>query len=323
MNDSSSIISSLIDDDLKSHNSKNESKKPIVLALLSQLVWVFVGIQLKTVIRFFPNDYSNSSLTCYRSISLLFLGYYFAKKNNIEITPISKVQNKFWFFTRNIGIFISLMLWVTMNQYLRLSTCQCISGCYPIIVLYLSVIILKEKFYSRYLVGIIFCLFGTAIIVFNEQKSGQHDDKAIDANVLKGMIIGVFQLFISSAAVFAQKFLINEKILGEVQCYYLGLFQMVLGFICMILTNQYGITNILYILYSFSNGILVYLGTYITTESLKDLPISKFMPITYISTVYVFILGFLVLGEPLYFSDLLGGSLIVGFQLYNILIPLK
>ena len=49
--------------------------------------------------------------------------------------------------------------------------------------------------------------------------------------------------------------------------------------------------------------------------------VSKFMPITYMCTVFVFILGFCLLGEKIYLTDILGAGLIIFFQLYNVYFP--
>ena len=45
------------------------------------------------------------------------------------------------------------------------------------------------------------------------------------------------------------------------------------------------------------------------------------MPITYMNTVFVFILGSTVLGEKVFLTDILGAGLIIGFQLYNFYYP--
>ena len=49
--------------------------------------------------------------------------------------------------------------------------------------------------------------------------------------------------------------------------------------------------------------------------------INKFMPITYMCTVFVFILGFVLLGENIYITDIIGAGLIISFQLYNVYYP--
>lgn len=325
MNDKISINSDLLDDEMKL-NKKTNDNYAIMVGLLSQLLWAFVGLQLKSFRILFPEDFSNTSVAFWRSVSICSLAYYFIKKNNIQITPLTQIQNKFWFGLRNLGMLSCLLLWVIMNYYLRLSTCQCISGCHPIIVLYLSVFILKEKFHVRYLVGILLCLFGTLLIVLNERApvpvSGFWESQS-KGNVVFGLTIGLIHLSIYSAAVFAQKFLCNENMGGEVQNFYLGSIHSCLAFGLVVVNNHSGISNPLYVLYGLSNGVLFYSANYYTVECLKSIPISKFMPITYVGTVYVFILGCFILGEPIYLTDLLGSALIVAFQFYNVWVPIQ
>ena len=57
-----------------------------------------------------------------------------------------------------------------MNIYFRVSTCQCIVNCNPVIVLIISSFLLNEKFYPRYIVGIIVCFLGAFLIISNERK---------------------------------------------------------------------------------------------------------------------------------------------------------
>ena len=57
------------------------------------------------------------------------------------------------------------------------------------------------------------------------------------------------------------------------------------------------------------------------TKSLEYIAVSKFMPITYMCTVFVFIFGFVLLGEVVYITDIIGAGLIISFQLYNTYYP--
>ena len=63
-----------------------------------------------------------------------------------------------------------IVLWVVMNMFFRVSTCQCIVNSNPVIVLIISSFLLNEKFYPRYIVGIIVCFFGAFLIISNERK---------------------------------------------------------------------------------------------------------------------------------------------------------
>ena len=74
------------------------------------------------------------------------------------------------FLIRTNFNFFAVSLFTISIWYLRVSTVQIISSLNPIIVTYLSVIILKEKFYKRYIIGIIVCLLGSLIIINNEKK---------------------------------------------------------------------------------------------------------------------------------------------------------
>ena len=91
----------------------------------------------------------------------------------------------------------------------------------------------------------------------------------------------------------------------------------------MIIERKTGITNILYVLYSFSNGIIFYLANYCMAEALNIMPMNKFIPMNYLRVVFIFIFGFIILGEKVFFTDIVGSALIVGFQVYNVCYPVK
>ena len=79
---------------------------------------------------------------------------------------------------------------------------------------------------------------------------------------------------------------------------------------------------LMYILYCFSNGLIFAALNMTNIESMNNLAISKFLPLTYFGTVFIFILGWLILGERVYFTDIIGSLLIVGFQIYNVWFPI-
>ena len=51
--------------------------------------------------------------------------------------------------------------------------------------------------------------------------------------------------------------------------------------------------------------------------------LSKNAIIQYTKIVFVFILGTLLLGEKIFFSDILGSTIIVSFMIYHALNPIK
>lgn len=73
--------------------------------------------------------------------------------------------------------FFGVQFFITAIWYLRIATVQIIQTSNPLVVTILSVFFLKEKFYIRYLVGIIVCFIGAIFIILNERKDNNEADK--------------------------------------------------------------------------------------------------------------------------------------------------
>ena len=337
INDLSSVNTELLSDELKLEKRRKE-KIAYIYGIISQFLWAIVSIQIKTMITLFPNDYTINSIAFYRTILLGIIGYYQCKKKNIKIHSWNEIQHKFWFLIRNVGFYAMVVLWVVMNIYFRVSTCQCISNCHPVLVLVISSFLLNEKFYPRYIVGIILCFIGAYMIVSNERKpTNINEDKdSINRNLLdltlryleeksNGILIGAVSaashLTICAFANFSQRELAKENILGDEQNFWLGVYNCFFSFIVMTFQGNFGLSNIKYPLYVLTNGPIFYFANYYTAEALKFISINKLIPLNYLTIVFVFILGYIFLGEKVYFTDLLGSIIIVGFQLYNIYVP--
>jgi drug/metabolite transporter (DMT)-like permease len=328
-----SIKSSLLNSEMLGVRRAKE-KKAMLIGVFAQFVWAINSIQLKTYRQYFPDAFSNNSLAFWRSVPIWALGYYFSKKNGKEITPHSQIKHKFWFFARSLGNYLGIILWIVFMSYFRVSTCQCICSCSPVIVIFLSILLLKESFYMRYVYGVLICIVGTGIIVLNEKsgKTTTTTNASVDNNnnnnnapssayILVGLLVGVTHLTVLSFTTFGQKILCKQKMSGEVQNYYLGMYNTLPALLIMIIENHYGLSNLLYVVYGLSNGFVFYVGNYYTAKALEDISLSKFVPITYMCNVFVYILGFLFLGEVVYFTDVIGSLMILGFQVYNVTVP--
>jgi drug/metabolite transporter (DMT)-like permease len=315
-----SVKSDLLTKEHLIEKRKNE-QFAYIIGILSQLVWALNSIQIKTYEPWFPGTFSNNSLLLWRSIPIWILGFYFCKKKNIRIIPVSEIHYKFWFFFRSLGNYVGVYLWVRMFSYLRVSTGQVITNCFPIVVVFLSVIYLHETFYYRYIVGIFICLIGSGLIVLNENKA-ETKRLVVNDNIFAGIMFSLAHLLFEGLSCLGQKIMCKEYIQADLQNYYLGMYNTLPAFLLCIYERHFGISDIKYVLYAMSNGIfLFYLANYLQTKSLEYLSSSKFMPITYMCIVFIFIFGFLLLGETVYFTDILGGGLIIGFQVYNYIYP--
>ena len=315
-----SVSSSNMNDEMLKEK-RHKEKIGAIFAILSQFIWAINSIQLKTYKTFFPEDFSNNSLVFWRSLPIWALGYFFCWKKKIRIKPLSAIKHKFWFVTRSFGNYVGIYLWIKILSYFRVSTSQVIAGCYPVLVIFLSIIILHEKFYFRYIISVFVCIFGSSLIVLNEKNPNASKIKLND-NKLAGIFFASCHLLVSGFSNLGQKIQCKDNMSPDEQNYYLGMYNTLPALFFCIIELHFGFGSILYILYAISNGFFVfYLGNYLQALSLEYMSITKFMPITYMCTVFVFILGFVLLGDIIFITDILGAGLIISFQLYNFYYP--
>ena len=143
----------------------------------------------------------------------------------------------------------------------------------------------------------------------------------LDDNVIIGILYAIGNIILFSLSMVGQKVLTKEGMDCDLQNYYFGLYNSVPALIVLIFTGDIFSLNILYCLYVSSNGLIFYLANYLTTICLKNIAVSKFQPITYLGIVFTFILSAIILGEPIFFTDIIGATIIIGFQYYNFQYP--
>ena len=107
------------------------------------------------------------------------------------------------------------------------------------------------------------------------------------------------------------------RMLREEQNYYLWLYNTIPTLIVWF-ENHYKFFNFVYIIYSISNGFIYYLGNYLTAFILENISMNKFLLIICMNIVF-FILGFFW-KKMFILYDIFGNMLIIGFQIYNIVI---
>ena len=173
-------------------------------------------------------------------------------KNNLRLTPLNEVKNKFWFYLRSCGNYFIIVLWIIELSYFRVSTCQSFSNCNPIIILFLSTFILKEPFYIRYVFGVFISLIGTLMIVYNDKK--EKTDKIKNKTsfyIFVGVTIALTHMTFVAFSNFGQKLLCKEKMMPEVQNFYLGLFNSIPAFVVMLIEKKLDYLNyiMLYMLF--------------------------------------------------------------------------
>ena len=263
-----SVDSSTLNDEMLAEKRKNE-RFAYVVGILSQFIWALNSIQLKTYKHLFPKHFSNNSLVFWRSLPIWLLGYYLCKFKSIRIKPFSSIKHKFWFLMRSFGNYFIIFLWIQILNYLRVSTGQVISGCFPVLVIFLSIPILHEKFYFRYIIGVLICIFGSGIIIMNE-RNPEAAKTQLNSNVTLGVLFALCHLVFYALNNLSQKILCKENLSPDEQNYFLGLYNTLPALFFCFIEGHFGFRSILYILYAISNGLfLFYLGNYLQTKALE------------------------------------------------------
>ena len=311
--------SSMLDSEKLALKRKNENFA-YTLGIFTQIIWSINGLQMKTFQQYFMNDFTNNSAVFWRSLPLAPLAYIICKKNRIHITSHSEVKHIIWFYFRYLGNYVTISLGIKLFSYFRLSTGTVITGCTPLLVIIFAVIFLGERFYLRYLLGVLICILGSSIIVFNDKKP-QSRQTILDDNLFMGIIVAISQLIFLALNFTGQKFMVKEKMENNVQNFYLGVYNALPAFIFCLIDRNFGFSNMKYVLYCMSNGFIFYLGNYLTVICLKYIALSKYQPVTYLALVFTFIIAGVILGEAIYFTDILGALFIIGFQFYNMKFP--
>ena len=140
--------------------------------------------------------------------------------------------------------------------------------------------------------------------------------------MIRGVFYGLYHIITNSLISVIQKLLAREKIPIETQMFYIGISNSAMAAVGAVITGLETIDLSLGLFCSF-NGVLFYIFLHYNNESLKHMPLAKFSPFMYITTLTVFVCGVLFVGEPLFFTDVLGSLLILSFNVYDSCNPLK
>ena len=321
---------------------KNE-KIGVILILLCNLTRACNSLLIKYLQRRYHDIYHTIPFLFYRAIYLVFLSQIITTIKGEHILWPSEVKAKFFFFLRTNLNFFGVQFNISAIWYLRVATVQIIGSLNPLVTTLMGIFILKEKFYMRYAVGIIACLIGSLFIVLNERKGNNEADSEIKSNnlvkdeekkeeekqkyggfsfgTILGLILAFIDIFFISTVELANKVLANNKVPIHTQCFYVGINTIGYSLIYLFFTNEWYITGG-YAVFIFFQALLFYVGNFFFNAGLKYIDLAKTAPLTYTRVAFVLILGFILLGEKVYFSDIIGTCLIIGYMFYNLYYPI-
>lgn len=298
----------------------------LILFACSVSIYGISNFQLKYIQIAYGSEYDVFSFALWRNLSLTALIYSLIRYKEIEIIPLERIQNKFWFGVRTMGQFGSLVFFMLSLENLRVGTANCFVSMNPAAVVIISTLLLKEKFHIRYAIGICVCFAGVLLIISNESKNIKPNQlKQAESNTL-GVIFSVFwgtvNLVTIGCMAVASKFLFKENFGHENQCFYIGATNFLSSILICLISGKLH-ANPRFILDSMLNSILFLAATFLNILAVKGVDLNKTTPLNYISIVMSTFLSYIILSEPLFFTDFLGSFIILGYNIYNSMNPVK
>ena len=298
--------------------------------VLAQFISTSNSVYLKFITQIYHDTFKNKTFLFPRGICIIVISYFLGNHFDGKIYKLSELSSqirKCVLIRANIS-FLGMCLWSMAIYYLRITTCQIISTLNPIVMIFFGVIFLKEKYYNRYTIGVIMGIVGSCIIVLNENKIAKQSNANAEnsENNKSKILLGLFSIsgniFLSGVVGVVNKIMADQKISLYTQLFYFGIFHTSYSFPWMLFTKDFDYTLLYFIMCSF-HAFLFFLGNYFNYIGLKIIDLSKNAIVQYTKIVFVFILGTLIIGEKIFFSDILGSTIIVGFMIFHYLNPIK
>ena len=299
----------------------------LIYCISAQFLWTLNNVILKFITKHYNTKFTNKSYLFSRGIAIILIAYICGNHFDGKIYKLSDFEpqiRKCLLIRANLSFF-GMSFWLLAVYYLRISTCQIIASLSPILVIFLGVFFLNEKYYHRYAFGVILGIIGSCIIILNENKLANNQKKEKDSNlsdVVIGLLSMVANITITGIIWVVNKIMATKKISLYAQLFYFGIFHFTYGFLWMLFTMDFDYT-FGYLFLCSTQAILFFLGNYYNYLGLKLIDLNKISIIQYTSIVFVLILSIILLNEKIFFSDVVGSTIIVSFMIYHVINPIR
>lgn len=298
--------------------------KGMIDATLSSLFYSFNTIVIKETKNHSPK-FTSFNFSFWRGITSCLVLYFYIRKTEprVRLFKFSMIKHKTWLITRTFGFYFGFVFFCWAVTLLRTSLAQVLCSIAPVISLLVAVL-LGETFYCRYLVGIIICFVGSVLIVWGERNNtNKEQEKPIEVlHLILGISSAIINCLASGFVNVAQKVLGDDRLSNNVQVFYVSLVLIICSLVFCTVTLNFGLDWIV-ISMGTLNGGFYYFANHYFQEALKVLNVSGSVPFVYFCTLFVFVESVFILGEPLYFTDILGSLIIVSFHFYNAWKPIN
>ena len=305
--------------------SIKKEKIGILYCLLAQFLWTSNSIYLKFLTQYWGEKFKNKSFLFARGFMTVIISYFLGIYEEGKIYKLSELPQKIFkvLMIRVNFNFFSMSIWVVSVCYLRISTCQILSTLSPIIIIFCSVILLGEKCYKRYAIGVILGIIGSSIIIFNENKVPTIEKKdSKNYEIFIGVFCSVISMLSGGIESVCNKVMANNKTPITTQLFYTGCAHCMYSILWMIISKDFDF-SFLYLIMCMMHAILFFSGFYTFNKGLEIIDLSKSSLIQYSKIVFVLVLSAILLGQPIFFSDILGSVIIVSFMIYHLMNPIR
>lgn len=294
----------------------------MLLVCCSTFFQSFNSFYTKLIQLTYPTIFHTIPFLFYRGITIMIIASLRAYIYKERILYPKEIPEKKWFFLRTNMNFLGVSCMTMSIWYLRSSTAQILSSLNPVIVLVLSYFILKEKFYFRYVIGFCSCILGSTIIILNERQAKKPIVTSSSfGDTLKGVLFGLIGVCTISLINISNKILVRNKVPINTQLLYSGISTLVYSSI-YILVFGIGEAQFGYVAMCMSHGFGFFAANLLYNLALQRAPLSKLIILTYLKIVYIYLLSFVFLHESIFFSDMIGAGIILGYMCYNAYYPL-
>jgi len=326
-------------------NEKISEKACILMYLGGVFTVTISAFFIKKISIYFPDNYSANNLMVVRSTIVEIICVSVITYNKMTIPSLNQIQQKGWFFIRCTFSYFNFFFFMVGLQYLRFATMICFTTFVPVFIIILSPVFLGEKFKLRYLIGVIICLIGAMLIIFNDKKqilineekvdnidtyqnNIQNTDKKASINELFqlgiGIMLGLSHTFANTFVWIASKKMVNDKMETNIQIFFTSINNFFMGTLFVILFDDFRkLLNFWYFICCCFSGIFNYIGVLLITHSLTNVDLIKITSLSYFRNVISFIIGPVFLGEIVGITDVIGSLMILGYNLYNVAVQDK
>lgn len=283
-------------------------KYPRLMLITSMTIFGTLGVFVRNI------PISSGELALYRAVLAALLIAIFLKVTKQKV-PFSKIKKEVPLLL--ISGAVMGINWILLFEAYKYTTVSVATLSYyfaPVIVTILCPVLFKEKLNIKQIICFIMSTFGLVLITGIGDVGGKND------------FIGI--LFGLSAAVFYASVILLNKFIKNVEGIHRTFLQFLSAIIVLfpyvIITNGVTLGN----LNNIGWGNLLIVGiihtgvTYcLYFSSLKELPGQKAAILSYIDPLVAVVISITILGETMTHQQVIGGIFILGFTLWNEILP--